>query len=110
MEDIIKTRKDLRFFIQEDAKRNGCNKGFLRYCASLFVGNENAQAFRYLKLLRHCEYHSNNEGIYHKVLAFYYHFRKNRLGLKYSIQIHINTCGYGLRIMHLSGGGHFVEC
>ena len=29
----------------------------------------------------------------------------SRLGLKYNISVGLNVCDYGLRIMHLSGGG-----
>lgn len=105
MTSIIKTKKDLVFFTKEDAQRNGCNKGLLHYWLSLFLGLENAHAFRYLLMLRNCEYHSNNQGLIHKLLYYYYYYRMNRIGLKLSIQIPLNRCGYGLKITHLSGGG-----
>ena len=59
----------------------------------------------YLKTLRICEYHTNNSGPFHKLLSIFYDIKRQRLGGKYSIQIPLNRCGYGLRIMHLSGGG-----
>ena len=102
---MIKTKQDLRFYIQEDGKRNGQDRGVLRYWFNLLRGNEQAHAFRYLKVLRHQEFHMNNKGIFHKIAAFYYGIRRGRLGLRYSIEIHPNTCGYGLRNMHLSAGG-----
>ena len=73
----------------------------------LFAGYENAAVYKYLKCLRHMEYHLNNSrgSSYHKVLYYYYKLKHSRLGMKYSICIHPNTCGYGLRILHLSGGG-----
>lgn len=101
---MIKTKQDLYFYIQEDRKRNGQDRGVLRYWFDLLRGNEQAHAFRYLKVLRHQEFHMNNKGIFHKIAAFYYGIRRGRLGLRYSIEIHPNTCGYGLRIMHLSAG------
>lgn len=102
---MIKTREDLHFYIQEDAKRNGYNRGFLYYWLSLLYGRENAYAFKYLKLLRHIEYHTNNPGIFHKILSLYYQMRMNRLGMRLNLSIPINKCGYGLRLLHISGGG-----
>lgn len=103
---MIKTRKDLKFYIQEDAKRNGYYGRYIAYIAGLLVGKENAYIFKYLKLLRHAEYHYNNRrSIFHKCLYYYYKIRQTRLGLKLKVSIHLNECGYGLRIMHLSGGG-----
>lgn len=102
---MIKTKEDLRFYIQEDRKRNGQDRGRIRYLMSLMAGSEQAHAFKYLKCLRHEEYHINNKGFLHKLLAAYFHVRLGRMGLRYCITIHPNICGYGLKIMHLSGGG-----
>jgi len=88
---MIKTRKDLHFYLKEDAKRNGKPKSLLKYYMSLLSGNENVHICRYLRFLRHYEH--------------YFGFRLSRLGLRYNIRITPNTCGYGLRIMHLAGGG-----
>ena len=35
----------------------------------------------------------------------YHLIRVKRIGSKHGIHIPLNCCGYGLRIMHLSGGG-----
>ena len=70
------------------------------------IGLENTCAFRYIRCLRYCEYHNNNANkLYHKLLCLYYKINLAHLGMKYKIQIGLNTCGYGLRIMHVSGGG-----
>lgn len=102
---MIKTRKDLRFYLPEDGKRNGFRKGYVHYLIHLFVGSENACVYRYLRALRHCEYHLNNKPLIHRVLYCYHKYRLLRLGKKYLIKISPNVAGYGLRIMHLSGGG-----
>lgn len=102
---MIQTREDLRFYLKEDGKRNGCGKGYFNYLFRLFSRNENAFAFRYLKVLRHCEYHYNQKSFLHKLAYYVYSYKKSRLGGKYNIQIPLNKTGYGLRIMHLSGGG-----
>ena len=103
---MIKTRKDLKLYLTEDAKRNGINKGVLRYYMSLIHGRENAHVYRYLKCLRHYEYHLNNsKRVWHKLLRLYYNFFLCRMQLRYGIRVKPNVCGYGLRIIHLSGGG-----
>lgn len=105
----IKTKDDLKYFIAEDAKSNHIKCNYLRYIISLIYGLEFAHSFRYLKSMRHYEYHINNSGIYHKILALYYKIKLSRLGMKYNIHITPNTCGYGLRILHLFGGGHILN-
>lgn len=104
---MITTKKDLHFYLKEDRTRNCIPNSWLAYLSRLLAGSENAAAYRYLTILRHLEYHMNNSthSLFHKVLYFYFKFRHSRLGLKYFICIPPNTCGYGLRIMHLSGGG-----
>lgn len=102
---MIKTREDLRFYLREDGKRNGFGKGYFHYLLYLLGGTEEAKVYRYLRALRHCEYHCNNRGWWHKMLYFFYKVKMYRLGGKYFIRIHLNATGYGLRIMHLSGGG-----
>lgn len=102
---MIKTRKDLLFFLQEDAKRNGISNR-MNYFFQLFVASENARVYHFLVCLRHCEYHYNNRhSVFHTILYYYYKFRTSVLGSKYHIKIPLNKVGYGLRIMHLSGGG-----
>lgn len=102
---MIKTRKDLQVYLQEDGKRNNC-PSLKSYLYGRIIGSENAAAYRFLRALRRCEYHFNNRSnLLHNVLYLFWHLRKNHLGLKYSIQIPLNKTGYGLRILHLAGGG-----
>lgn len=103
---MIKTNKDLRFYLEEDRKRNHIPKSLGMYFLRLVAGEEQAHVYRYIKCLRHCEYHLNNSShVFHKLLYYVYKYRLMRLGLRYSIKISPNVCGYGLRIIHLSGGG-----
>lgn len=103
---MIKTKADLRFYLEEDRKRNHVPKG-IGYYILLVSGSDAACIFRYIKCLRKREYHLNNSknSLYHKLLCHYYRLKQSRLGLKYSVRLDPNVCGYGLRIMHLSGGG-----
>lgn len=102
---IICTKKDLHYWMHEDRKRNNADFSYLKYRAKLFIGNENAVVRHYLYILRHCEYHYNNKGWWHKLLYVFFKIRLSRLGRKYNIQVPINRTGYGLRMMHIAGGG-----
>lgn len=101
---MIRSRKELKFYLKEDAKRNDI-KSCYHYYKSLFMGSENACAYRYIKAMRYCEYHFNNRTrVIHQLLYFFYRIKLNNLGIKYNLNIKINTCGYGLRLMHITGG------
>ena len=103
---MITDKNDLRFYLHEDAKANRMQKcSFFKYWVRLFIGSESAHVYRYLKVLRYCEYHCNNGGFFHKILYRYYKVRLHRLGLKYNIRIPENVCGYGLTLYHIAGGG-----
>lgn len=102
---MIKTKEDLRFYLQEDAKCNRMDGSVLKYWVRLFIGSESAHVYKYLKILRYCEYHCNNAGLFHKLMYRYYKVRLHRLGFKYNIRIPENVCGYGLTILHIAGGG-----
>ena len=103
---MIRTRADLKFYLTEDAKRNNVPKSKLGYYLRLVARTDHACIFRYIKCMRKCEYHFNNsQKLWHKVWYYYYRFVLSRLGMKYNMSIRLNACEYGLRIMHLSGGG-----
>ena len=97
---MIKTKKDLKYYILEDAKANGIQPG-ISYVIKLLYGNVHACAYRYLKSLRKYEYYQNTSGI----LRFWYRFYNRRLGLKYNLALPINVIDSGLYLPHLEGGG-----
>lgn len=101
---MIETRKELNFYLSEDAKRNGVRANIL-IIIKAWLGLENYCVFRYLRALRQCEYLHNTHMSLLKPFFYFYKIRLFMLGRKYNISIRMNSCGYGLRIMHLSGGG-----
>ena len=102
---MIKTKEDLRFYLREDARRNDIASHW-GYLFRVALGAESVHGFRYIRCMRKLEYHMNNSSsLLHRLWYYYYKLKLTRLGGKYSISINPNTCGYGLRIMHLSGGG-----
>lgn len=103
---MIRTKNDLKIYLKEDAKANLMeNCSMLKYCTKLFAGSESAHVYRYLKCLRHCEYHCNNSGFLHRLLYGFYKVKLHRLGFKYNLRIPVNVCGYGLSLYHFAGGG-----
>lgn len=101
---MIRTRADLRNYINEDAKRNGIFS-LKSYVIGILLGKEQAHAYRYLRVLRHCEYHKNNKGLLHKIRYVFFLIIYGRLGFRYHILIPLNVCGKGVRLLHISGGG-----
>lgn len=59
--------------------------------------------------MRFLEYHSNNNGIWHKLWRIFYKVKLSKLGMKYNLHITPNTCGYGLQIHHIFGGGQILN-
>ena len=103
---MIDTKQELKRFLREDAAANRMEgTSFFKYLFRLVSGSESAHVYRYLKCLRHCEFHYNNSGLYHKMMCVYFRFRLHRMGLRYGIRIPLNVCGYGLTIYHIAGGG-----
>lgn len=101
---MIKTKKDLQFYLHEDAKRNGITS-WIKYRIRLLLNCENACIFQYIKCLRYCEYYYNNRNnIFNRIMYAIYKYKLNRLQIKYKISVKLNSCGYGLRIMHIGGG------
>ena len=101
---MIKDKKELKKFIEEDAKANGIKLG-LSYYIKLFYGNIPARAFRYLRSLRLYEYALNTNS----PMRFWYKLRNRRIGADYNVAIMPNTVGYGLKLPHLELGA-IINC
>lgn len=99
---MIKNKGDLNYYLKEDMSQ--FSMSFWKYLAYLIYGFETAYILKYIRLLRYCEYHLNNNN---KIRFHYYNIKRQHLGVKLNIDIPLNVCGYGLRIRHVSGGGVF---
>jgi len=95
---MIQNKKDLQFYLLEDARRAGITNKLI-YWAKLLYGNEQAHSLKYLKILRLYEYYNNDNNF----LKYWYRFRHSKLGLKYGIHIGINMIGYGFWMPHITG-------
>jgi serine O-acetyltransferase len=101
---MIQSRRDLMFYLQEDAKRFSL-QNVVRFQIKLIYGSEDAHILRYLKVLRRYEYYNNCRGnILKTLMLFYFRFRWMRLSLRYNLRIGINMVGYGFYMAHLTGG------
>lgn len=56
--------------------------------------------WKYVRTLRHCEYHTNNRGLYHVIARTWYLYRLRRLGYQTGFQIPPNVVGPGLNLPH----------
>lgn len=111
---MIQSKEDMRFYIQEDKKRNlGTNISTLKYIAKWLYGSDDMKAFRLLRALRKLEYAKNclrQKGIIGKLIYTYRQYRYHRLEEKYNIAIGTNMVGYGFRLPHIVGGGIIINC
>ena len=114
---MINSKEDLRFYIEEDRKRNlkfVKNYNVLKYYYNiLLTKNENYLAFRLLKNLRKLEYSINcqkGKSFWGNLIYRYRHIRYSRLCFEYGITLPLNKIGYGLYIPHIIGGGIIANC
>ena len=99
---IIKTKKDLRFYIIADRIMNGKpgKRTVGEIVKSLFIGGG---IIEYLRAMRHYAYYTNTT---HNVLSLgtllrgYWGYKYKKLGIKLGFTIGYNSLGYGVVIPH----------
>lgn len=95
-ENRISTKNDLKNWIKyEREKYGGGTVGILR---EVFPITESDVLRKHQVLLRKTEYHTNCN---HKIRSVIFKIRLYRIQNKYALHIPINTCGRGLKIMHV---------
>lgn len=110
---MINNKKDLKFYIEEDRKRNVGEMSCLKYVLCYIYSNDGVMAYRYLKSLRKYEYAINCLKSKHwlgKLICLYRKWINHRLSLKFNVAIMPNTVGYGFRMPHIIGGGIIINC
>ncbi|MDF2571619.1 MAG: cysEA [Sporomusa sp.] len=91
---MIKNKKDLLYYLEEDKRSLGKSKRKRPY----FIGEE---IWKFEIVLRKHEYYSNiNCNVIQNVLKIYYAFLHYKKGIKLGFSIPVNTFGHGLRINH----------
>lgn len=99
---MIKTKKDLKFYLMEDKKQYNLPS---YWRLGLILGYEKCHIWRYVRCLRLYEYALNNSGgITGKIRLIFRKIRFSQLKLKTGVMVLPNTIGYGFRILHMTGG------
>ena len=86
---MIKTKKDLKEYMEADRKQLGVNRKYPRPFTD--------EIWRYEIYLRKYEYYLNTQK---KILSIWYKIVLHKLGVKLGIGIAPNVCGKGLSIAH----------
>lgn len=97
---MIKTKEDLKYYLEEDLKRFGGKKPNLK---DWIVKNEGAYIYKYIRTLRFLEYYKNTGS---RMMYLYYFLRYKRMCFDLKVDIKPNNLGPGFRLMHL---GAFVR-
>lgn len=87
---MIKSKLDLKRYIEMDAKMYGLNPH-----KHYWIGKE---VWKFLKSLRMYEYYLNVSN--NKLMRLYYKMINRKWGIKLGFDIPPNTCGAGLKINH----------
>lgn len=96
---IIKSKSDLKEYLECELPLYKTKETLvLRWIKELFTIGESAILRRHIILLRKCEYYTNSKK---RIRAMLYKLRLSRIQNLYAIHIPLNTCGKGLRIMHV---------
>lgn len=92
--DMIRNKKDLRYYLEQDALVNGVNKNVFSFIFPNKITN-------FLKSLRYLEYYSNSTpSMYSRLLWIVTKIRYRRLSYQLGFSIPINVFGPGLSIPH----------
>ena len=104
---MINSKSDYLFYLKEDRKACLGEVSQFKYYAKWIFNSDDVRAYRLCRALRKYEYALNccSNNAYYKIYKVWcrYHFVK--FCRKCNVFIVPNTVGYGLQILHLSGGG-----
>lgn len=93
---MIKTKEDLRYYLQEDKAVNKSSNCSNRIKDLLFPN----PIMCFLRNLRYLEYYENNPSLKNKIPYLYFKIRFRRISLKLGFSIPTNVFGPGLSIPH----------
>lgn len=98
---MIRTKKELKYVLEQEKKLYyHYNRKDL--FINIITSDGRLLIWRFIKILRTCEYHYNNKNrsLVHSLLYLYYRRKKNKWGLKLGIDIWENSFDQGLMIYH----------
>lgn len=94
LHDVISSRKDLKAWLAYEKKKYKSTTPF----GWLTPITEQDAIWRYQKRLRKTEYHLNTG---HKIRYAFSRVRLHRIQFRYGMKVKLNSCGKGLKIMHM---------
>lgn len=94
-EEMITTKSELKEWLDAEKYIRGGVRDKILY---LLQGSERAVLQKHQRTLRKLEYHLNAG---HKIRELIYRLKLNRLQNRYALHIPPNTCGKGLRLLHV---------
>ena len=101
---MINSKEDYIEYIQED--RKALNRVNRRFPYTLLDW-----PLRFQLIMRRAEYYNNcKKSALYRPIVLFWQLRHRMMGNKCGYTIPLNTCGYGLRLIHLSGGGYLIKC
>lgn len=102
--ELIKTKKQMKEWLKMDSVHYQTQIGpfwkVLKYNLIAHPCMDQKYTWKYVKTLRHVEYHTNNPGTYHMICRLYYLWKLRRLSYKTAIQIPPNAVGPGINLPH----------
>lgn len=103
---MIQSREDMKFYVQEDFKRNLADVSRPHWLELRLHDAERYRICRYLLALRKYEYAINvrRNHLFGRMVRIYRRFVWQRLGVKFNIILLPNVIGYGFKVSHLVGG------
>ena len=99
---MIKSRKDLKEYLEADAINYKVKFGFRGFLLSLISSPVSDQKYiwKYIKAMRYAEYYINKYHSYKTPFALYYLHKMRKYGRITGFQIHPGTIGKGVTIWH----------
>ena len=96
---MIKSKNDLKRYLETE-KRLYIAQAPYGQIVQILTCDINLKIYRFIKYLRHEEYHHNQAGFFHKLLRLYYWRKRSKLGGSLGIEMWDNTFDEGLQIYH----------
>lgn len=104
---MIKTKKDLKFFLEQDARKYSIQAHFswgkVKYNLLAHPRINNGVVWRHIKALRYYEYYSNQSmplSLWNQACLMYYAHKLRKLSYKTGFQMAPNVIGPGVTIFH----------
>lgn len=99
---MIQSKDDLRLYLQQDGRNYQLvisSKCFWHQAHSNPISDQ-WYIWKYIRVLRFCEYHLNSQGLWHKLMAKLWLLRLRKVSRITGFQIPPNTVESGLTIWH----------